>query len=308
MRLSWYADTGVAVFSIWQAGMCTGTFRLPMADLGRMIAILERGPTPQGRGRAPVRGARQGTDRGSDSDWYYGPDGSEPARAGAPGSPDDYAARPTAGYSRGGQGAADYGRGESGPADYYGGGHGSAGQPSGDDYGAQDHAAGYRRDEFAADEGYQRGYEQGSYEQAGYEQAGYEQAGYEQAGYEQAGYEQGGYEQAGYEQGGYGGTETDYQTGDYPGFAAERRVGSDRGYAETDGSGYRDERFAAPPYSADDGRTYANDNPVRGSGYAGDIGDAVYAAERRSVSRPDRYLEPAAEDDAYSYPAEYRYR
>jgi hypothetical protein len=27
MRLSWYADTGVAVFSIWQGGTCTGTFR-----------------------------------------------------------------------------------------------------------------------------------------------------------------------------------------------------------------------------------------------------------------------------------------
>jgi hypothetical protein len=50
MRLSWYADTGIAVFSIWQGGMCTGTFRLPMEDLGRMIEILERGPqTRSGR-------------------------------------------------------------------------------------------------------------------------------------------------------------------------------------------------------------------------------------------------------------------
>jgi hypothetical protein len=44
MRLSWYADTGVAVFSIWQGGMCTGTFRLPIGDLPRMIEILEQGP------------------------------------------------------------------------------------------------------------------------------------------------------------------------------------------------------------------------------------------------------------------------
>jgi hypothetical protein len=44
MRLSWYADTGVAVFSIWQAGTCTGTFRLPMAELERMIEMLRRGP------------------------------------------------------------------------------------------------------------------------------------------------------------------------------------------------------------------------------------------------------------------------
>src|SRR5215469_2594098 len=49
MRLSWYADTDVAVFSIWQGGKCTGTFRLPMDDLGRMIEILQRGP--EGRSR-----------------------------------------------------------------------------------------------------------------------------------------------------------------------------------------------------------------------------------------------------------------
>ncbi len=44
MRLSWYADTGIAVFSIWQGGRCTGTFRLPMDDLARMTEILQRGP------------------------------------------------------------------------------------------------------------------------------------------------------------------------------------------------------------------------------------------------------------------------
>ena len=44
MRLSWYADTGVAVFSIWQGGTCTGTFRLPIADLPRMVEALRQGP------------------------------------------------------------------------------------------------------------------------------------------------------------------------------------------------------------------------------------------------------------------------
>jgi len=44
MRLSWYADTEVAVFSIWQGGTCTGTFRLPIADLPRMVEALQRGP------------------------------------------------------------------------------------------------------------------------------------------------------------------------------------------------------------------------------------------------------------------------
>ena len=68
MRLSWYADTGVAVFSIWQGGTCTGTFRLPIADLPRMVEALQRGPhgdardprdargTPEQRGKADQRG------------------------------------------------------------------------------------------------------------------------------------------------------------------------------------------------------------------------------------------------------------
>src|SRR5215468_6343292 len=43
MRLSWYADTGIAVFSIWQGGTCTGTFRLPMDDLSRLMDSLRRG-------------------------------------------------------------------------------------------------------------------------------------------------------------------------------------------------------------------------------------------------------------------------
>jgi hypothetical protein len=47
MRLSWYADTGVAVLSIWQGGMCTGTFRLAIADLPRMVETLQSGPGGQ---------------------------------------------------------------------------------------------------------------------------------------------------------------------------------------------------------------------------------------------------------------------
>src|SRR5260221_2106797 len=54
MRLSWYADTGVAVFSIWQGGMCTGTFRLAIGDLPRMVDTLQRGPGGQSPGRDPA--------------------------------------------------------------------------------------------------------------------------------------------------------------------------------------------------------------------------------------------------------------
>ena len=64
MRLSWYSDTGVAVFSIWQGGTCTGTFRLPIDDLPRMVEALQRGPRgaalPAGESRDQERGQERG--------------------------------------------------------------------------------------------------------------------------------------------------------------------------------------------------------------------------------------------------------
>jgi hypothetical protein len=45
MRLSWYADSAVAVFSIWHGNRCTGTFRLPFGDLARMAQALQSGPS-----------------------------------------------------------------------------------------------------------------------------------------------------------------------------------------------------------------------------------------------------------------------
>jgi len=94
MRLSWYADTGVAVFSIWQGGVCTGTFRLPMGDLDRMIEILERGP----QRRLPQPGGRGASDYGAED-------------FGAA----DYGA---AGYGDAGYENADYRDTDYGPADY----------------------------------------------------------------------------------------------------------------------------------------------------------------------------------------------
>jgi len=74
LRLSWYADTSVAVFSIWQAGTCTGTFRLPMGDLERMIETLRRGPDG-----LPGRGLT-GAEPGYAEPGYPG---AEPAHPGA---------------------------------------------------------------------------------------------------------------------------------------------------------------------------------------------------------------------------------
>jgi len=73
MRLSWYADTGVAVFSIWQGGTCTGTFRLPIADLPRMVDALQRGPHGDARGDArDPRDARGTAERRGRADQHGG--------------------------------------------------------------------------------------------------------------------------------------------------------------------------------------------------------------------------------------------
>jgi len=66
MRLSWYADSAVAVFSIWQGNRCTGTFRLPFGDLARMVETLQSGPPsraadpmPRQLGSAAFAGPRE---------------------------------------------------------------------------------------------------------------------------------------------------------------------------------------------------------------------------------------------------------
>jgi hypothetical protein len=125
MRLSWYADTGVAVFSIWQGGTCTGTFRLPMDDLSRMIESLRRGPQgqraaglPAGPGedaQDPADGRRPGPatsapDQGQPTVAMRRPGGAEPA------VPPHGESRPEAGYpaAQGGYGSGSYRRDSSG--------------------------------------------------------------------------------------------------------------------------------------------------------------------------------------------------
>src|ERR1700759_2625708 len=70
MRLSWYSDTGVAVFSIWQGGTCPVTSRPPIEDLPRMVEALQRGPRGAGlpagdsataTGGHPVLGTGEGS-------------------------------------------------------------------------------------------------------------------------------------------------------------------------------------------------------------------------------------------------------
>jgi hypothetical protein len=107
MRLSWYGDTGVAVFSIWQGGRCTGTFRLPVDELPRMVETLRTGPdADQGapRGGYDVSGAH---DISGAHGGPYAPRGRDDADGPRPPRPVDEAATsylmepPPDGYDRG---------------------------------------------------------------------------------------------------------------------------------------------------------------------------------------------------------------
>jgi hypothetical protein len=82
MRLSWYADSNVAVFSIWQGNRCTGTFRLPFADLARMVQALQSGPPLTGSGRAAFTpGSYGGYDSAGYQDGGSDYDNRQPATA-----------------------------------------------------------------------------------------------------------------------------------------------------------------------------------------------------------------------------------
>src|ERR1700741_3107674 len=104
MRLSWYADTGIVVFSIWQGGTCTGTFRLPMDDLPRLMDSLHRGsPDDPGLG-GPVALAAQRPR------LAIGPS-PEPFTGAMPAVPDD----PGVGYPAPGYGVGPAGYGQAEP-------------------------------------------------------------------------------------------------------------------------------------------------------------------------------------------------
>jgi hypothetical protein len=332
MRLSWYADTGVAVFSIWQAGMCTGTFRLPIADLSRMIEILERGPAPRGRGHAPVSAAQQGEERGSDADWYYGPAGEEAARPGSAG-PGGYGAEHPADYNRSGY-EADYGQGERGPAEYGAGygrgraadhsdadldpaGYGAPGsyRPAADygpadhgpadygpadygaaDYGPADHGpADYGATDYGATGERYRG---GGYSPAGQAGSGEYQAHGYPAEYEQGDHAEGGgyrrgYEPGGYESGGYG-------SGGYGAADAEYRTGE---YSDLPGERRPGSDRGYLPGDYDDRQEFrTSDHRRADGGFRRGEENQLGTETDGSTYRHERFVAPYADDGGPAYP------
>jgi hypothetical protein len=281
MRLSWYSDTGIAVFSIWQGGMCTGTFRLPIGDLPRMVEILEAGPDGQG-----AAGSGRGADPGGAG---YGqqdfPTGSVLRPAAEAGYPGDYPRDPGPEYGRDDLAGPGYGRDELAGSGYRG--HEAT-------------APGYRRDELA--EPRRSGY--GLDEPAEPRRAGYGPAEPARVAYgrgPQEFTEPGG---AGYGREAFSGDRPDYRS-DYQAEPRRGAHGRDDGQ-DTMASGYGQERVV-PPYVQNPAGEFGNDIPARGADMPTGPRRAAYRDERRgSRSRTDEYQETQWAPADYSDGRRYR--
>jgi hypothetical protein len=282
MRLSWYADTGVAVFSIWQGGRCTGTFRLPIDDLPRMIETLQRGPQRRRRGvpdgRRSERASRQhaGNEPGyygegdySDGDAGYDDAGHEAGSyheggyhdAGYELGAQTQAFRPDGhgpeGYGPEGYRPDGYGPDEPASAPRSGGGHWGAGYvdspgyPDVPGYGnataGESSRAGIGRPDVPTG-GYSHrpdSYQSGDYLGDGY-RSGYQAERYQSDGYVTDGYQSDSYRTDGYQAAAYQASPTDQAVD-----------------AESQLAGYGEDRFV-PPYVRPQGEAYPNDNPEAG--------------------------------------------
>jgi hypothetical protein len=271
MRLSWYADTGVAVFSIWQGGMCTGTFRLPIGDLPRMVEILQAGP--HGRGPAGPGHAGGAGYGGGHQDY---PTGSVLQPGADEGYPGDYLGEPGPGY----------GREElpTGPA--YGQelptgpGYGQE-LPAGPGYGREELPTGPRRAGYGLDE-------PGEPTRVAYAR---EPLGFpEPSG------------------GRYG---RDAFSDDRPDYRVERQAESRRGAhgredPETMAVGYGQERFV-PPYVQNPAGEYGNDIPARAADMPTGPRHGAYRDERLADRSPaEEYPEPQWAPADYSDGSRYR--
>ncbi len=308
MRLSWYADTGVAVFSIWQGGMCTGTFRLPIDDLARMIEILQRGP----RGHREVDAAGHG-----------GPSYAEPAAyddhdASYPGDHDGGTEYGAGEHGPGEYGPGEYGPGEYGPGEYGRGAHRTdrhrrsdygADEYGADEYGAAEHrASDYEAGDYRAGEhrtrdygagytGGDPGYADPPYRDPGHRPEGHRSEGHRGDSRRAEGYGPDGYGADGYRAADYGAADygaAGYGPPDYeqlPGAPRPARWRDDERYqpdvtgqysVAADEPGYDQQRFV-PPYV----------RPQSGSSQAGYSDDPEYrlpadppAGMRHSAGRP----------------------
>lgn len=50
LRVSWHGEAGVVVLSLWRGGTCTGTFRMPAADVPALLRSLSEAATSTDHG------------------------------------------------------------------------------------------------------------------------------------------------------------------------------------------------------------------------------------------------------------------
>jgi len=169
MRVSWYGDTGVAVLSIWQGGRCSGTFRLPVDELARLVDTLQRGPDGA-PGEPPARGPVD--DYGADD---YGADNYRADNYSA----DSYGAE-TSAYDVRDEYADEYGPGDQDP------GAQGPGVPGSGTLGSIGLGPEARR----ADPGYDSAaYGSGSYDSPGGDPGSYDSGAYDPGSYDSGAYE-----------------------------------------------------------------------------------------------------------------------
>ena len=308
MRLSWYADTGIAVFSIWQGGMCTGTFRLPMEDLSRMIEILQRGPQSKGgRPRSAPEDRRPAPPQAPAGYGSADPDATQFSIDAMPDAGQYGQPSPALAPVRGPAGrGADYHAPGFEPGSYDPAGY----EPEG--YDPASYEPGSHESGRYEDGRYEAGsYEPGSYEPGSYEPGSYEPGRSEPGGYQTGGYETGGYPPAGYQTGGHdprpagrpGDRRPGYPSAEYPDrdFPAGSHWPADGGY-QPDATGqqrfgeprpagdYPPDRFV-PPYVGPRSPSYLNDNLAAGSDSVPNDDPHAYPGDRQDrASAPREYL------------------
>ena len=54
LRVSWHHEAGVVVLSLWRSDSCVGTFRVPVAEVPALMAVLGDGLAAATAGSDPV--------------------------------------------------------------------------------------------------------------------------------------------------------------------------------------------------------------------------------------------------------------
>jgi hypothetical protein len=279
MRLSWYANSKVAVFSIWQGNRCTGTFRLPFADLTRMVQALQAGPPPA-EVPGPLSGGSGYQDRDGYQDREYGQDHDYPVTAsyGQPMPADPGFADTTAYYPGQEYGEPGYQEPQYQEPQYQ--------EPQYQE--PQHQEPQYREPQYRG-----QAYQESQYQEPQYQEPQYQEGEYQGGQYHQeAQYQEAQYQEAQYQEAEYGGW-SEQAYGDSGADADAEQPYGDHPYGQ---HGYQDDYPADPGYGRVGRHSASHDDVPRS--------DSVPPSQRANYAMPD-YDPPAhnqaADQQSYGY-------